>query len=71
MNNTIFVLFLQLFRFFLTKKFLNFPEGKNEIVITKLIKKIHFFKKCFLCDIHCFIKSIKHHTIKILTLKLY
>ena len=36
-----------------------------------MIKKFIFFKKCFLCGIHCFIKSIKHHKIKILTDKLY
>ena len=52
MNNTIFVLFLQLFRFFLTKKNFNFPEGKHEIVITKMIKKFIFSKNVFYYSFH-------------------
>ena len=69
MNNTIFVLFLQLFRFFLTKKNFNFPKGKHEIFITKMIKKFHFSKNVFMLY-SMFYKSIKHHKIKILTHKL-
>ena len=71
MNNTIFVLFLQLFRFFLTKKTFNFPEGKDEIFITKLIKKFIFSKNVFSCDIHCFRKSFEQDAIKILIHKFY